>query len=168
MNFVTAVKSGFQNALKFSGRSRRPDYWWFFVFVFAGGFLFSVIDHLAFGPGREVLIRVFQVIVFLPFLAVAWRRLQDTGRPGWWVLVPSGIVVASALLAGSVSRSMFAHVVDQQGPVRAPISMQDTGLLLALSLFQIAAGLVIIWWMSRPSQRGDNRYGPEPRVKRAR
>ena len=163
MTFVTAVKSGFQNALKFSGRSRRPEYWWFFLFVFAGAFVIGLLEMALFQGGSQVLTRIFQLVVLLPFLAVAWRRLQDTGRPGWWVLVPSVIVIVSSLYAGSVSRQMVERMGDMsQMPM---MGGAQSGLILVLSLLQIVAGVVIIWWMTRPSQRGANDYGPEPRVR---
>lgn len=163
MTFVNAVKSGFQNGLKFSGRSRRPEYWWFFLFIFAGAFITSLIDMVLFGAGRQVLTRVFQIVVFIPFLAVAWRRLQDTGKPGWWVLIPSAIVTVSALVAGSISRQMMGRMVNM-GEMPMMTSAQS-GLILVLTLLQIVAGAVIIWWMTRPSQKGANAYGPEPRVR---
>ena len=164
MTFVDAVKSGFQNALKFSGRSRRPDYWWFFLFVFAGAFVLSLVDALIFGEERAILTRLFQLVVFVPFLAVAWRRLQDTGKPGWWVLIPSAIVTISAIVAGSVGRQLLGRVAD--GSATPMMTGTQSALLLVLSLAQIVAGIVIIWWMTRPSQKGANAYGPEPRVRR--
>ena len=164
MTFVDAVKNAFQNALKFSGRSRRPDYWWFFLFVFAGAFVLTLIDMALFGADRQVLTRVFQIVVFIPFLAVAWRRLQDTGKPGWWVLVPSAIVVVSSLVAGSVGRQMISGV-SMTGDMPM-VGAGQAGLLLVLSLLQVVAGLLIIWWMTRPSERGANAYGPEPRVRK--
>lgn len=171
MTFVDAVKSGFQNALVFSGRSRRPDYWWFFLFIFAGAFVISLIEMALFGGGRQILTRLFQLVVFVPFLAVAWRRLQDTGKPGWWVLIPSAIVVVSSLLVGSFSRQMFGRMgmMDQMGDMGTMPMMTggQAGLMLVLSLLQIIAGALIIWWMTRPSQKGANAYGPEPRVRKA-
>ncbi len=164
MTFVDAVKSGFQNALKFSGRSRRPDYWWFFLFVFAGAFVLSLVDALIFGEERAILTRLFQLVVFVPFLAVAWRRLQDTGKPGWWVLIPSAIVTISAIVAGSVGRQLLGRVAD--GSAAPMMTGTQSALLLVLWLAQIIAGIVIIWWMTRPSQKGANAYGPEPRVRR--
>jgi len=163
MTFMDAVKSGFQNALKFSGRSRRPDYWWFFLFVFVGAFVLGLIDMVIFGEGRAILTRIFQIAVFVPFLAVAWRRLQDTGKPGWWVLIPSAIVIVSALVAGSMSRQMMGRMVNM-GEMPMMTGAQS-GLILILSLAQIIAGILIIWWMTRPSQKGANAYGPEPRVR---
>ncbi len=164
MTFADAVKSGFQNALTFSGRSRRPDYWWFFLFVFAGGFVTGLIDLALFGEDRVIVTRIFQIVIFLPFLAVGWRRLQDTGKPGWWVLIPSGIVILSAVVAGSVGRQVLGQLAE--GQTVPMMTGAQSALLLALSLAQIIAGLVIVWWMTRPSQQGANAYGPEPRVRR--
>ncbi len=164
MTFTHAVKSGFQNALRFEGRSRRPDYWWFFLFAFAGAFAIGLFERYVL-DGGPWLTRLFQLIVFLPFLAVAWRRLQDTGRPGWWVLVPSAIVIGSAMVAGSVSRQMMSRLVDGVPGTSMLATGSQSGLLIGLAILQVAAGGVIIWWMSRPSQRGANIYGPEPKVR---
>ncbi len=166
MTFTNAITSGFRNALVFSGRARRPEYWWFFLFVFAGDFALRLIG-MALGAGG-VLSALFWLAVFVPFLSLAWRRLQDTGRPGWYVLVPSALVVVSALVSGSMMRAMMQGM----GPgmmAQAPIGPMGPGmpgpLILLLAVAQLVAGLVIVWWMSRPSQRGTNAYGPEPRVR---
>ncbi|MCC5992687.1 MAG: DUF805 domain-containing protein [Rhodobacteraceae bacterium] len=157
-----AVASAFRNSLQFSGRSRRPDYWWFFVFVFGGAFLLGLIE-LALGRATGGwLVRGFQIIIFVPFLAVGWRRLQDTGRPGWWLLVPSAIVIISTFVSGSVLRMLAGIVIPGFAPSVGMTAGQ--GLVAVLSLVQVMAGLVLVWWMSRPSQHGPNAYGPEPRV----
>lgn len=170
MTFTQAVKSGFENALNFSGRSRRPEYWWFFLFVFAGAFVLS-LGQMAMGMTGNWLVRLFQLVTFVPFLAVGWRRLQDTGRPGWVLLVPVAIVVLSSIIVGSLSASMMQGgfgTMMHGGPVGdMPMGRMQgqAGLVTLLAVAQFIAGIVIIWWMSRPSQRGDNRFGPEPRVR---
>lgn len=162
MTFTSAVKSGFENALGFSGRSRRPEYWWFFLFVFAGAFVLSLVQ-MALGMTGNWLVRLFQLITLVPFLAVGWRRLQDTGRPGWYLLVPAAIVVISSILVGSLSASMM-HGVSMYDMPMGQIQGQSA-IVVLLAIAQFGAGILIIWWMSRPSQRGANRFGPEPRVK---
>jgi uncharacterized membrane protein YhaH (DUF805 family) len=166
MTFTTAVKRGFQNALNFSGRSRRPEYWWFFLFVFVGAFVFALLQ-MALGMSGDWLLRLFQFAVLVPFIAVGWRRLQDTGRPGWYVLVPTAIVVVTAVLVGSLSATMMQGDMSAMMQREMPVGqMQGQAVWVALvALAQFAGGLVIIWWMSRPSQRGDNKFGPEPRVR---
>jgi uncharacterized membrane protein YhaH (DUF805 family) len=96
----------------FDGRARRKEYWMFclvsilvslaigFASGFVGGMLGlseSVITMLALG---------YTLAVLIPSLAVAVRRLHDTGRSGWWlliVLVP--LVGAIVLLVFSVQDS---------------------------------------------------------------
>ncbi|SDW91210.1 DUF805 domain-containing protein [Roseicitreum antarcticum] len=169
MGFVDAVKSGFANAFKFDGRARRPEYWWFFLFVFAGAFVVGLIDAALFGTGggmrRPVLVTVFQLIIFVPFLTVGWRRLHDTGRPGWYLLVPAGLTIITSILVGSATQAMMGlgmGMGQMNGAASGAMAM-GAGVVILLSLVQVIAGIVIIWWMSRPSQHGTNAYGPEPR-----
>ncbi|MDD7971685.1 DUF805 domain-containing protein [Roseinatronobacter alkalisoli] len=161
MTVAQAIQDGFRKALTFSGRSRRPEYWLFFAFVFGGAGVLGALELAIGGTTGGVLLRAFQIIVFLPFLAVGWRRLQDTGRPGWFLLVPAAIVVASTFVSGSVFQQMISLVLS---PFGLAVRGGPGGLVGVMSLVQVLAGLVIVFWMSRPSQRGPNAYGPEPRV----
>jgi uncharacterized membrane protein YhaH (DUF805 family) len=168
MTFSKAIVSGFRGAFTYKGRARRPEYWWFFLFVFAGALSVGLIEMALLGRGSSTLVTLFQLVIFLPFLAVGWRRLQDTGRPGWWLLVPVAIVVISTLVSGSLTRTMMERVVADGDPASFSGLMGDgmsAGIVALAGFAQLLAGLVIIWWMSRPSQRGPNAYGPEPRVR---
>lgn len=172
MTFKDSVVSGFRNAFVFKGRARRPEYWWFFLFVFGGAFLVGLLVMLVLGPGGGILVSLFQLSVLVPFLAVGWRRLQDTGRPGWWLLVPSTVVMVSALISGSLTRTMMEGGMGgllMDGQSSQAGGMFEAGAsattVVALSVAQFLAGAVIVWWMSRPSQHGANAYGPEPRVR---
>jgi len=168
MTFSKAIVSGFRGAFTYKGRARRPEYWWFFLFVFAGALGVGLIEMALLGRGSGTLVTLFQLVIFLPFLAVGWRRLQDTGRPGWWLLVPVAIVVISTLVSGSLTRTMMERVVADGDPASFSGLMGDgmsAGIVALAGFAQLLAGLVIIWWMSRPSQRGPNAYGPEPRVR---
>jgi uncharacterized membrane protein YhaH (DUF805 family) len=75
----------------FEGRSRRKEYW-FFGFFNAIFSVVLVIADVLFGtsgglssPG--LLSGLYTLGVFLPALAVLVRRLHDTNRSGWWVLI---------------------------------------------------------------------------------
>ena len=69
----------------FDGRSRRQEYWMFFL-INAGVTLgLSVIEGVI---GLQGYISgLYGLAVFLPSLGVAIRRLHDIGRTGWWVLI---------------------------------------------------------------------------------
>ena len=75
----------------FEGRSRRKEYWFFGLFNAIFSVVFVVADVL-FGTsgglsGPGLLTGLYTLGVFLPALAVLVRRLHDTNRSGWWVLI---------------------------------------------------------------------------------
>jgi uncharacterized membrane protein YhaH (DUF805 family) len=88
MNFMDAVKACLNNYAGFSGRARRSELWWFFLFNFAVQIATSIVDSiLATLIGINVLSFIVMLALFVPGLAVQFRRLHDTGRSGWWLLL---------------------------------------------------------------------------------
>lgn len=79
MNFIDAVKTCFRKYVVFEGRATRPEYWWFVLFVFCG----FIVLRLIWFP----LSLIFDLAIVLPHLAVGARRLHDTDRSGWWLLI---------------------------------------------------------------------------------
>jgi uncharacterized membrane protein YhaH (DUF805 family) len=76
----------------FSGRARRKEYWMFFLFncivSFVIGFVFGFIGRIL-GVGlSSPIMSIYTLAVLTPGIAVAIRRMHDTGRSGWYVLVP--------------------------------------------------------------------------------
>jgi uncharacterized membrane protein YhaH (DUF805 family) len=75
----------------FSGRARRTEYWMFVLFNFIFSIATICIDFVvgaASGlPGIGFLFLLYGLGTFIPSLAVAVRRLHDTGRSGWWMLI---------------------------------------------------------------------------------
>ncbi|HWL96745.1 MAG TPA: DUF805 domain-containing protein [Nocardioidaceae bacterium] len=95
MSFPEAVRACLTQYVTFTGRARRSEYWWFFLFVFLASLVASMIDF-------SFNITLFQVIVglalILPHLAVIVRRLHDTDRSGWWILIGLIPVVGTIVL----------------------------------------------------------------------
>lgn len=69
----------------FSGRARRKEYWMFVLFHLLISLGVGLIDGIL-GTGPTLGL-VYAVAVFLPGVAVSVRRLHDTGRSGWWLLL---------------------------------------------------------------------------------
>jgi len=86
MGFQQAVQSVFSKYFQFSDRAPRSEYWYWVLFLFVGGFLISLADSFVFGAGKP-LSTVFTLATFIPGIAVAVRRLHDTGRTGWLLLI---------------------------------------------------------------------------------
>ena len=97
---------------EFSGRARRKEYWMFFLFNFLIGCGLAILEltlGLAgglYGP----LTLLYSLAVLVPGLAVTVRRLHDTGRSGWWLLI--GFVP----LLGAIVLLVFMLTDGQPGP----------------------------------------------------
>ncbi|HUB85821.1 MAG TPA: DUF805 domain-containing protein, partial [Rhizomicrobium sp.] len=78
------------------GRARRAAFWYFVLANFIVGVLLGVIEQSA--HMGQMLSSIYSVLVFLPTLAVTVRRLHDTGRSGWWVLLAAIPLVGWAVL----------------------------------------------------------------------
>jgi uncharacterized membrane protein YhaH (DUF805 family) len=93
----------------FEGRAGRPEYWWFFL---ANIIVYGVLAILASAAGTffSVLLVLYALGVFLPSLGVTIRRLHDTDRSGWWILV--GIVP----LVGAIVLIVFYASEGTRGP----------------------------------------------------
>ena len=75
----------------FNGRARRKEYWFFFLFNILVSILLAAID-MAIGSfnaeaGMGLLGGIYALAVLIPSIAVSVRRLHDTGRSGWWLLI---------------------------------------------------------------------------------
>ena len=79
MNFVDSIKICFSKYADFNGRAKRPEFWWFTLFLF--------LANLVLGMLGDMISMLFSLATLLPSLAVGARRLHDTNRSGWWQLL---------------------------------------------------------------------------------
>lgn len=82
---IAAYKDAWVNWKNFSGRSRRSAYWYAFlanmIVAFVLGFLSGLVDVLS------ILTSLYSLAFLVPSIALAVRRLHDTGHSGWWYLI---------------------------------------------------------------------------------
>lgn len=69
----------------FEGRARRKEYWMFFLFNLIIAFVIGFAEGLLGAAGTVS--TLYSLAIFLPSLAVTVRRLHDTDRSGWWILI---------------------------------------------------------------------------------
>jgi uncharacterized membrane protein YhaH (DUF805 family) len=100
MNFPEAIRSGFGKYATFSGRAVRSEYWFWALFTAVGLAATALLDSAIFGyhPGPTPFKVLFEVATLLPSLAVAARRLHDTDRTAWWLLLFLTLIGAIALI----------------------------------------------------------------------
>lgn len=96
MGFTVAIKSFWSNYATFKGRARRSEYWYIQLFLVLTNLAVAAIDlvlmngdvdrFIANGGGGIVGL-VWILVTIVPALAVLVRRLHDTGKSGWWILI---------------------------------------------------------------------------------
>lgn len=86
----------------FDGRARRSEYWLFNLFNFLILCILLLIDFSAgrFDPemGWGVLSGLYTLLVCLPSLSVSVRRLHDSSKSGWWLLIGIIPILGSLIL----------------------------------------------------------------------
>jgi uncharacterized membrane protein YhaH (DUF805 family) len=130
MSFGQAVKHVYGNYANFQGRASRSEFWWFYLYYVIVGLILYVIYFagLAASPKTEISPGVYEVsmgplaiiaIVLLgiwwlanliPTLAVWVRRLHDSDKSGWWML----LIFACGL--GTLVLWIFALLPSSVGP----------------------------------------------------
>src|SRR5262245_30785986 len=68
----------------FHGRAGRKEYWYFALFNVIISMALAVIDGII---GMGLLGVLYTLVVLIPGIAVSVRRLHDTDRNGWWLLI---------------------------------------------------------------------------------
>jgi uncharacterized membrane protein YhaH (DUF805 family) len=115
MCYVEWYLKPWKNFADFSGRSRRKEFWTFTLIngvisiiigvsialtteVFCGSPSdIATLQSFTMSPGYQIL-RIFSLITFIPSLAVTVRRLHDTNRSGWFILISLIPIVGGTLI----------------------------------------------------------------------
>ena len=100
MDFSQAIKTCLNKYATFSGRAQRSEYWYFFLFMVVANIVASVLDSVIFGD-IPVLYLVATLALLVPSIAAGVRRLHDTDKSGWWLLL--GLVP----LVGAIALIVF-------------------------------------------------------------
>ena len=88
-DFAGSVKAVFSKFATFTGRARRPEFWWFSLFSFVSNIAISFVEFVALGYWGEYsfISTLYSFALLIPSLAVGARRLHDIGKSGWWQLI---------------------------------------------------------------------------------
>jgi uncharacterized membrane protein YhaH (DUF805 family) len=141
----------FDNYAVFKGRASRPEFWWFSLFGMvtnlAMSWLVAPPSPLA---GIGFIKYLWSAIIYLPNLAVASRRLHDTGHSLWWLIIPQAFIAPLVIVA-----------LTTPAWIKGRIAIAFLLLLGALVAFGLGIRLLVLY--CRKGDAGPNRYGdPAP------
>ncbi|HMI40865.1 MAG TPA: DUF805 domain-containing protein [Sphingomicrobium sp.] len=153
MTPIDWAKRPIQKYADFSGRAPRAEYWWFILAVVVAYVVVTIVESIL-GINRMVagvygpIAVALMLGTLVPSIAVAVRRLHDTNRSGWWILLPVVPYCLAFVLGG-------AAMMNGGGM---------TGLGVASIFLLIGAGcaLLLLIFYVLPGTAGDNGYGPDP------
>lgn len=168
MSFTDSVRTCFSKYVTFSGRAKRPEYWWFVLFVFIVTTVLRMVDAAFFGvdpvtrQANGVIAPLFSLAILLPMFAVGWRRMHDTGRPGWYLLLPMLVSFASMFvqMLGVLTFSGMQNAGVDPETLAGPAAFLGVTGLFTIAVVQLVLLTLMLWWLTRPSEPGANQYGP--------
>lgn len=118
MSFADAVRTCLTKWFDFSGRARRSEYWYFALFTVLVSIAASILDSILGtdfeGTSGGLLNLLTSLALVLPSLAVAIRRLHDTSRSGWWILI--ALVPIIGLIVLILFYVQDSHPDNEHGP----------------------------------------------------
>lgn len=143
----------------FTGRAPRAEFWWFVLALIIVMIVLRIIESIlgishmffyAWGP----LTLLFRLATIVPGIAVGVRRLHDTGRTGWWVLLPIVPLCIGMFFGGTAMLGMMAGA--------GGMGLVGGGIAAIFMFITFIAALVLLFFYVQPSQPGSNAYGPNP------
>jgi len=161
MTFIDAIKSGFKNYVSLKGVASRSEFWYWVLFSFLVQLVAQTLDGAA---STMTLSNVVQLALFLPSLAVAARRLRDSGRSPLWLLtyVAIGLSVFWLLFtfmaeyiqafgstdSAALQDALDQFSIDQTGPIADAIAAGtfngSLAPLLATLVVSMASGIILL------------------------
>ena len=149
----------FRNYINFKGRAQRSEFWWFTLFTVIVSVVLGILGSAL--PALNVLEGIYSLAVLLPSLAVTVRRLHDTNRPAWWLLI-----YLAVFLAWVIGGIILAVSIGIDDPDVLETDFQDwpgyTAYIIGCILFSLAGAATMIIICAQRGTVGANRYGPDP------
>ena len=142
LNFPDAVKKCFKKYFDFKGRASRSEYWYFTLFIVLG---YAIGFGLIFVAAPLFwLLMIFILVVLIPWISVAARRLHDINKSGWFQAIP---------IPAGILETIFAESRQE--------SLEIIFLIIGLLCY-----VYLIILLCTAGDNKENRFGKNPLIKR--
>ncbi|MDQ1155250.1 DUF805 domain-containing protein [Brevundimonas sp. SORGH_AS_0993] len=165
----------------FQGRASRREYFGFMLlqYMVAGLVLALMVGAIrgedghggGLGGGLAVLalsgglglLGLMAVGLLIPNWAVLTRRLHDSGKSAWCLMLLAPHVLTVVLAAGAFGGAIQHAVQGVDAREAAPAFLAALGGAGVMALLAQVCGLILFILTLLPGSAGDNRFGPDPR-----
>jgi uncharacterized membrane protein YhaH (DUF805 family) len=144
----------FENYANFNGRARRSEYWYYTLVNIIISIILMVLDNslgLKIGSSNSgVLNSLYGLLVFIPGLAVAVRRMHDIGKSGWLLAI---FYLAVTLCA----------IILVLGGYAASGNSGFTGLMFIPVVIILGIAIWMLILFCTEGDQGPNKFGADPK-----
>ena len=139
----------------FEGRTRRSHFWIGWLICFGAGFVAGLIPIIG---------QLISLALIWPNLAITVKRLHDKGKSGWLAAIPWVVGIVGAIAAVSMMgvSALTNTAALEAGDPAAVMALMGPAMGLIAVVGLICLGF-LLWIGLSDGQRGDNRYGPNPK-----
>jgi uncharacterized membrane protein YhaH (DUF805 family) len=159
----------------FNGRSRRSEFWLWVLFrlilgcVLASGMFAMMASSLTqIEDNPEIFLRNYFIAsplltlvnlgLLIPTLAVGVRRLHDSNRSGWWIIL---LIFFGTTLFQLISENPEGTLSQADGLHLMLSSLSS--LVLCIVIPSLIAWVVMLIFYLSEGAKGPNRFGPDPK-----
>lgn len=144
--------------LYFNGRLRRQHFWISFLILLGAGVVTSWIPVLGLFIG---------LVLIWPNVAVQVKRLHDMGKSGWFAIIPwIATAIGFAMMVSAIGFAAFTNPeyfesLENEDP--SIVLSMIGGMFGGFAIMALVNLAFLLWIGISDSQRGDNRFGPNPK-----
>ncbi len=139
----------------FNGRLRRQHFWISWLILLGVSVVLGWIPIIG---------TLISIALIWPNLAISVKRLHDMGKTGWLVVIPwVATIIGFFMIISAVGMAIFTNpqAFENEDPTAA-LSM--LGSMMGGFAVMGLVGLAFLLWIGiTDSQRGDNKFGPNPK-----
>lgn len=141
--------------LDFKGRSSRSEYWFLMLLGLIANAVLTIVELVPLlGPLISI---VCQLYLSVATISVSVRRLHDTNRRGWWVLLPYAVAFIGVFVC-----VFFLELITDDSFRSPEDNPEFMTALIGLVIVMIASFIYLIVLCALKGNDGDNRFGPDP------
>ena len=146
----------FKSAMfSFNGRLRRQHFWISWLILLGAGIVLGWIPIIG---------TLISIALIWPGVAIQVKRLHDMGKTGWFAVIPwVANVIGFFMIISAVGMAIFTNpqAFESEDP---SVALSMLGSMMGGFAVMGLVGLAFLLWIGiTDSQRGDNKFGPNPK-----